>query len=101
MSVSDHSVIGSLQTPSEVRAMIISSELIYLGCKGGMVEIWSKENHKRIDVLQSGTNCRVHCMALDSCEEFLVIGTSGGRIQVKLLSENYLIYAFHCNKITI
>ncbi|XP_045822566.1 LOW QUALITY PROTEIN: putative E3 ubiquitin-protein ligase LIN-1 [Trifolium pratense] len=40
---SNYSMIGSLQTGSEVRAMAVSSELIYLGCKGGAVEIWDKK----------------------------------------------------------
>nr|KYP61633.1 U-box domain-containing protein 15 [Cajanus cajan] len=33
---SNYSMVGSLQTGSEVRAMAVSSELIYLGCKGGL-----------------------------------------------------------------
>ncbi|RZB95108.1 putative E3 ubiquitin-protein ligase LIN-1 [Glycine soja] len=78
---SNYSIVGSLQTGSDVRAMEVSSELIYLGCKGGTVEIWDKKKHKRVDTLQMGTNCRVNCMALDSNEEVLVIGTSDGQIQ--------------------
>ncbi|KAK7358341.1 hypothetical protein VNO77_00268 [Canavalia gladiata] len=78
---SNYSMVGSLQTRSEVRAMAVSSELIYLGCKGGAVEIWDKKKHNRVDTLQMGTNCRVNCMALDSNEEILVIGTSDGQIQ--------------------
>ncbi|RDX92509.1 putative E3 ubiquitin-protein ligase LIN-1, partial [Mucuna pruriens] len=78
---SNYSMVGSLQTGSEVRAMAVSSELIYLGCKGGTVEIWDKKKHNRVDTLQMGTNCRVNCMALDSNEEVLVIGTSDGQIQ--------------------
>ena len=62
--------------------MAISSELIYLGCKGGAVEIWDKKKHNRVDTLQTGTNSRVVCMALDKNEEILVIGTSDGQIQV-------------------
>lgn len=75
-------MVGSLQTGSEVRAMAVSSELIYLGCKGGVVEIWDKKKHIRVDTLQLGTNCKVNCMSLDSNEEILVIGTSDGQIQV-------------------
>uniref|UniRef100_A0A2N9H1T4 RING-type E3 ubiquitin transferase n=1 Tax=Fagus sylvatica TaxID=28930 RepID=A0A2N9H1T4_FAGSY len=37
---SDYSMLGSLPTMLDVRAMAISSELIYLGGKGGTVEIW-------------------------------------------------------------
>ncbi|KAJ1393524.1 Zinc finger, RING/FYVE/PHD-type [Sesbania bispinosa] len=78
---SNHSMVGSLQTGSEVRAMAVSSELIYLGCKGGAVEIWDKKKHGRVNTLQVGTQCRVTCMALDGNEEILVIGTSDGQIQ--------------------
>jgi len=74
-------MVGSLQTGSEVRAMAVSSGLIYLGCKGGTVEIWDKKKRSKVDTLQMGTNCRVNCMALDS-NEVLVIGTSDGQIQV-------------------
>lgn len=63
--------------------MAISSELIYLGCKRGTVEIWSREKLNRIDTLQTGTNSRVLCMALDANEEVLVFGTSDGQIQVR------------------
>lgn len=75
-------MVGSLQTGSDVRAMAVSSELIYLGCKGGTLEIWDKKKHNRVDTLQMGTNCRVNCMALDGNGEVLVIGTSDGQIQV-------------------
>ncbi|MCI11823.1 E3 ubiquitin-protein ligase LIN-like [Trifolium medium] len=74
-------MIGSLQTGSEVRAMAVSSELIYLGCKGGAVEIWDKKKLIKVSTLQLGTNCKVNCMALGSNEEILVIGTSDGQIQ--------------------
>lgn len=77
-------MIGSLSTTVEVRSMAISSELIYFGCKGGVVEIWGKEKQNRIDTLQAGANCKILCMALDSNEEVLVIGTSDGRIQVEI-----------------
>ncbi|XP_024627707.1 putative E3 ubiquitin-protein ligase LIN-1 isoform X2 [Medicago truncatula] len=77
---SNYSMVGSLQTGSEVRAMAVSSELIYLGCKGGVVEIWDKK-HIKVGTLQLGTNCKVNCMALDSNEQILVIGTSDGQIQ--------------------
>ncbi|CAL5215131.1 unnamed protein product [Lathyrus oleraceus] len=78
---SNYNMVGSLQTGSEVRAMAVSSELIYLGCKGGVVEIWDKKKHIRVDTLQLGTNCKVNCMSLDSNEDILVIGTSDGQIQ--------------------
>ncbi|KAK7319978.1 hypothetical protein RJT34_04707 [Clitoria ternatea] len=78
---SNYNMVGSLQSGLEVRAMAVSSDLIYLGCKGGAVEIWDKKKLSRVDTLQMGTNCRVNCMAVDSNEEILVIGTSDGQIQ--------------------
>lgn len=76
-------MIGSLTTSLDVRSMAVSSDLTYLGGKGGMVEIWSREKHNKIDTLQMGRNCKIVCMALDEREEVLVIGTSDGRIQVE------------------
>lgn len=65
--------------------MAISSELIYLGCKAGCVEIWDRNKHNRIETLQTGTMGKVISMALDSNEDILVIGTSDGRIKVTSL----------------
>ncbi|MED6150211.1 hypothetical protein PIB30_070194 [Stylosanthes scabra] len=76
------SMFGSLQSSLEVRAMAVSSELIYLGCKGGAVEIWDTKKHNRINTLHTGSNCRVLCMAFNTNEDILVIGTSDGQIQV-------------------
>ncbi|GMP59807.1 hypothetical protein CsSME_00022937 [Camellia sinensis var. sinensis] len=61
--------------------MAISSELIYLGCKGGIVEIWCRKKHSKIETLQSGTTAKILCMSLDADEEVLVVGTSDGGIQ--------------------
>ncbi|KAK8980025.1 hypothetical protein V6N11_061245 [Hibiscus sabdariffa] len=80
-STKNHNMVGSLPTTSEVRCMTISSELIYLGCKGGIVEVWDQKKQTRIEILQTGTNCKVLCMTLDPNEEVLVTGTSDGRIQ--------------------
>ncbi|KAK3041708.1 hypothetical protein RJ639_001518, partial [Escallonia herrerae] len=80
-NASNHSMVGTLPTTLEVRAMAISSERIYLGCKGGIVEVWCKKKHNRLETLQTGTSGKVLCMALDSDEEVLVIGTSDGRLQ--------------------
>lgn len=88
-------MVGFLPTTLEVRTMAISSELIYLGGKGGSVEIWDREKQNRIDTLQTGTNCKVLCLALDANEEVLVTGTSDGRIRVNnfffliLICKNY------------
>lgn len=62
--------------------MAVSSDLIYLGCKGGIVEVWCRKKLDRKETLQTGTNGKILCMAFDSDEEVLVIGTSNGRIQV-------------------
>ncbi|XP_038700840.1 putative E3 ubiquitin-protein ligase LIN isoform X1 [Tripterygium wilfordii] len=77
---SNYGHVGSLSTSMEVREMAISSELIYLGCKNGAVEIWDRLKQTRVETLQNGTNGRILCMALDENEEFLVTGTSDGRI---------------------
>ncbi|KAK2970964.1 hypothetical protein RJ640_027445 [Escallonia rubra] len=85
-NASNHSMVGTLPTTLEVRAMAISSERIYLGCKGGIVEVWCKKKHNRLETLQTGTSGKVLCMALNSDEEVLVIGTSDGRLQAWGLS---------------
>ena len=85
-------MVGSLPTTLDVRAMAISSELIYLGGKGGSVEIWDRNKQNRMDTLQTGANCKVLCLALDANEEVLVAGTSDGRIWVNILSLNRNLY---------
>ncbi|XVF34865.1 hypothetical protein REPUB_Repub18cG0095400 [Reevesia pubescens] len=85
-STTNYNMVGSLPTTSEVRSMTISSELIYLGCKGGIVEVWDHKKQTRIEILQTGTNGKVLSMTLDANEEVLVIGTSDGRIQAWGLS---------------
>ncbi|XP_050218498.1 putative E3 ubiquitin-protein ligase LIN-1 isoform X2 [Mercurialis annua] len=86
-NASNYGQVGALATTLEVRAMVISSELIYLGSKGGIVEIWDQKNQTRVETLQTGIEgARILCMALDTNEEMLVIGTSDGRIQAWGLS---------------
>ncbi|KAG6662227.1 putative E3 ubiquitin-protein ligase LIN isoform X1 [Carya illinoinensis] len=85
-NASNHRMVGSLPTVLDVRSMAISSELIYLGCKGGIVEIWGREKNNRVETLQSSKNGKVNCMTLDGNEEFLVIGTADGQIQAWGLS---------------
>ncbi|XP_060172445.1 putative E3 ubiquitin-protein ligase LIN isoform X3 [Lycium barbarum] len=80
-NTANYSMVGSLQSTLEIRAMAISLELIYLGGKGGIVEAWCRKKHNKVEALQTGTNGKVICMALDANEETLVIGTSDGRIQ--------------------
>ncbi|KAF8034341.1 hypothetical protein BT93_C0594 [Corymbia citriodora subsp. variegata] len=84
-STSNYELVGTLPSTADVRAIAVSSDLIYLGCKGGIVEVWCKEKHQRVETLQTGTNAKIHCMALNG-DEFLVIGTSDGRIQAWGLS---------------
>lgn len=62
--------------------MAMSRELIYLGSKTGILEIWSKDKLTAIGSLQIGTNCKVQCMDVDADGEILVLGTSDGRLQV-------------------
>ncbi|KAL5768811.1 hypothetical protein ACOSP7_015355 [Xanthoceras sorbifolium] len=85
-SALNYGMVGSLSTRQEVRAMTVSSELVYLGCKGGIVEIWDQKKQIRIETLQTGTSGKVKSMDLDENEEVLVIGTSDGRIQAWGLS---------------
>lgn len=79
-------MVGSLPSTLEIRAMAVSSELVYLGGKGGILEVWCKKKHNRVEALQTGINGKILCMALDVNEETLVIGTSDGRIQVHYFS---------------
>ncbi|KAK3210681.1 hypothetical protein Dsin_015387 [Dipteronia sinensis] len=85
-SASNYGMVGSLSTTHEVRTMAVSSELVYLGCKGGIVEIWDQKKQTKIETLQTGTSGKVKSMDLDENEEILVIGTSDGRIQAWGLS---------------
>ncbi|GJU00301.1 putative E3 ubiquitin-protein ligase LIN [Tanacetum coccineum] len=87
-NASNYNLVQSVSLASEVRTMVISSDMIYMGCKGGTVEVWCRKKLTRKETLQTGTNCRVICMALDSNEDFLVVGTSDGRIQIKPVAIN-------------
>ncbi|XP_024959066.1 putative E3 ubiquitin-protein ligase LIN [Cynara cardunculus var. scolymus] len=80
-NASNYTLNQSVSLGSEVRTMVISSDMIYMGCKGGVVEVWCRKKLTRKETLQTGTNCKVVCMALDSKEDVLVIGTSDGRVQ--------------------
>lgn len=60
------------------------------------MEVWCKKKLDRKETLQTSTNGKVLCMALDSDEEVLVIGTSNGRIQVTdiiYLFANYINFS--------
>ena len=81
-NASNYSPVGSLPSPADVRSIAISTDLIYVGCKTGLVDIWSKEKLTRIGSLQTKTYSKVQCMALDGEGEVLIVGTSDGRIQV-------------------
>ncbi|XP_071733571.1 putative E3 ubiquitin-protein ligase LIN-1 isoform X2 [Rutidosis leptorrhynchoides] len=77
----NYSLIQSVTLGSEVRTMVISSDMIYMGCKGGIIEVWCRKKLSRKETLQTGTSSRVLCMALHPNEDVLVIGTSDGRLQ--------------------
>ena len=62
--------------------MAVSSELVYLGSKVGTVEVWCRKKLSRVETLQTNLTSRILCMALDTNQDILVIGTSDGRIQV-------------------
>lgn len=80
-NATNYSPVGSLPSTMEVRSIAISTELIYLGCKMGVVEIWSREKLTRVGTLQTATSGKVQTMAVDDDAGTLVIGTSDGRIQ--------------------
>lgn len=80
-SISSYKMVGSLPSTSDVRSMISSSDLMYLGCKGGLVEVWSKKKQTKVETLHTGASAKILCMALTSNEEILVAGTSDGKIQ--------------------
>ncbi|KAG0499238.1 hypothetical protein HPP92_003929 [Vanilla planifolia] len=79
-SASDYRQVGSLPSTLDIRCLTISAELIYLGTKTGVVEVWSRNKLVRVGVLQIGSNCRVTCMIVFG-DEVLVVGTSDGRLQ--------------------
>ncbi|CAM8966361.1 unnamed protein product [Rhodiola kirilowii] len=85
-NATSYSMVGSVASTQEVRAMVVSSDLIYLGCKGGIVEVWGREKYNKIETLRTSTNSKVMCMDLDIEEEVLVAGTSDGQIQAWALS---------------
>ncbi|KAK1418553.1 hypothetical protein QVD17_27698 [Tagetes erecta] len=80
-NASSHTLTHSVSLASEVRSMVISSDMIYMGCKGGIIEVWCKKKLSRKEILKVGTNSKVICMDLDSGEDYLVVGTSDGKLQ--------------------
>ncbi|KAF0917346.1 hypothetical protein E2562_017519 [Oryza meyeriana var. granulata] len=83
-SSSNYNLVGTIPSSVEVRSLVVSSDLVYLGSRNGVVEIWSREKLTRIGALQAGgAGCRVQCMAVDGDGDVLVVGTSDGRIQVR------------------
>uniref|UniRef100_A0A0D9UYS1 RING-type E3 ubiquitin transferase n=1 Tax=Leersia perrieri TaxID=77586 RepID=A0A0D9UYS1_9ORYZ len=79
---SNYNLVGTIPSSVEVRSLVVSSDLVYLGSRTGIVEIWSREKLTRIGALQAGgAGCRVQCMAVDGDGDVLVVGTSDGRIQ--------------------
>ncbi|KAL4194038.1 hypothetical protein AMTRI_Chr05g57220 [Amborella trichopoda] len=80
-NASSYSKVGTLASTADIRSIVVSSELIYLGCKLGVVEIWSKEKSTKVGHLNMRTTGKVLCMALDGEGEVLVTGTADGWIQ--------------------
>ncbi|KAJ9538533.1 hypothetical protein OSB04_031266 [Centaurea solstitialis] len=81
-NASTYDLVQSVLLTSEVRAMAISSEFIYFGCKMGIVEICYRNKVTKKETLQIDTNCKVVCMDINDNEDVLVIGTSNGKIHV-------------------
>uniref|UniRef100_A0A453EI00 Neurobeachin beta-propeller domain-containing protein n=1 Tax=Aegilops tauschii subsp. strangulata TaxID=200361 RepID=A0A453EI00_AEGTS len=79
---SNYNLVGSIPSAAEVRSLVVSADLVYLGSRNGAVEIWSREKLIKIGALQAGgAGCRVQCMAVDADGDVLVVGTSDGKIQ--------------------
>ncbi|KAI5006129.1 hypothetical protein ZWY2020_033372 [Hordeum vulgare] len=79
---SNYNQVGSIPSAAEVRSLVVSADLVYLGSRNGAVEIWSREKLIKIGALQAGgAGCRVQCMAVDADGDVLVVGTSDGKIQ--------------------
>lgn len=66
------------------------------------MEIWDQKKQNKIETLQTSSDGRVLCIALDGNEDLLVIGTSDGRIQVKkkknLQSPGFVEWFFQSTK---
>lgn len=56
------------------------------------MEVWCKKKHNKVETLQTGTNAKV--LAVSSNEDVLVVGTSDGKIQVKLSFSFLLLEKF-------
>ncbi|KAK9073769.1 hypothetical protein SSX86_006363 [Deinandra increscens subsp. villosa] len=95
-NASNYTLIQSVSLASEVRVLEINSDMIYMGCKGGIIEVWCKKKLSRKEVLQTGTNCKVNCMALESKEDYLVVGTSDGRVQVHFIELIFIYSSVAC-----
>ncbi|WVZ72933.1 hypothetical protein U9M48_021315 [Paspalum notatum var. saurae] len=81
-SCANYGLVGSMASAAEARSLVVSADLVYVGSRGGAVEIWSREKLARIGTLQAGgPGCRVQCMAVDADGDVLVVGTSEGKIQ--------------------
>ncbi|XP_031485359.1 putative E3 ubiquitin-protein ligase LIN isoform X2 [Nymphaea colorata] len=80
-TTASYTTVGSLVPTADVRSLAITSELIYLGCRTGSIEVWSRENHRRVGTLETRTNSKVLCMSLHANGEVLVLGTADGQIQ--------------------
>ncbi|KVI01245.1 hypothetical protein Ccrd_020484 [Cynara cardunculus var. scolymus] len=53
-NASNYTLNQSVSLGSEVRTMVISSDMIYMGCKGGVVEVWCRKKLTRKETLQTG-----------------------------------------------
>ncbi|KAL8503215.1 hypothetical protein ACS0TY_022094 [Phlomoides rotata] len=80
-STSNYGLIGSLQSTLDVRTLAVSSELVYLGCKSGSIEVWCKNKHTRVETLHTSSTAKILCIAFDANQDILLVGTSDGTIQ--------------------
>ncbi|CAM6091631.1 unnamed protein product [Calypogeia fissa] len=76
--LSDHSLVGTMCTTSEVRSMAISEDFIYLGSSAGVIEVWLRERLLKVSTMNPGS--KVICLMLDG--DTLYSGHEDGKIRI-------------------
>ncbi|CAM6085489.1 unnamed protein product [Calypogeia fissa] len=79
--LSDHSLVGTMCTTSEVRSMAISEDFIYLGSSAGVIEVWLRERLLRVSTMNPGS--KVICLMLDG--DTLYSGHEDGKIRISAM----------------
>ncbi|CAM6119396.1 unnamed protein product [Calypogeia fissa] len=76
--LSDHSLVGTMCTTSEVRSMALSEDFIYLGSSSGIIEVWLRERLVRVSTLNPGS--KVLSLILDG--DTLYSAHEDGKIRI-------------------